>query len=255
MTQGKWECYFVCESGSSSSVNVTAIDTKAKCCHLKKFTCKGTLRQVFICPKRPPLLMTPYPPLHTVTFCPYTRDIFAETRTDNIYCLKIFTKLVTFVSDTFFGSGNFSREIRILAVWHMAGVVAAGNQDIPGKTRTYLGNQDIPVYVYAVYLFTPVRGGWGRVQPQRKVRGATVQKLGRKCRHDWLYLQYINYDKHLPQSPFTGKFFRWRHFALVSMLRLICKMPRSYSSCDPVHQCFYYIHKSVLGQEEWTELQ
>jgi hypothetical protein len=27
----------------------------------------------------------------------------------------------------------------------------------------------------------------------------------------------INSDKHLPQSPFTGHFFRWRHFALVSI--------------------------------------
>ncbi len=37
------------------------------------------------------------------------------------------------VSETFFGSGNLSKEIRILAVGHMTGVVAAGNQDIPGK--------------------------------------------------------------------------------------------------------------------------
>ncbi len=27
---------------------INYIDTKAKCCHLKKFTCKGTSRQVFI---------------------------------------------------------------------------------------------------------------------------------------------------------------------------------------------------------------
>ncbi len=27
---------------------INFIDTKAKCRHLKKFTCKGTLRQVFI---------------------------------------------------------------------------------------------------------------------------------------------------------------------------------------------------------------
>ncbi len=32
-----------------------------------------------------------------------------------------------------------------------------------------------------------------------------------------MYLQFINSDKHLPQSPFTGKFFRWRQFALVSI--------------------------------------
>ncbi len=37
-------------------------DTKAKFRHLK-FTCKGTLRQVFICLRTPPLLWTP---LHIV---------------------------------------------------------------------------------------------------------------------------------------------------------------------------------------------
>jgi hypothetical protein len=39
-------------------------------------------------------------------------------------------------------------------------------------------------------------------------------------------------DKHLPRSPFTGKFFRWRQFALMSILlgahklrarRTVCK--------------------------------
>jgi hypothetical protein len=28
---------------------INYIDTKAKCRHLKKLTCKGTLRQVFVC--------------------------------------------------------------------------------------------------------------------------------------------------------------------------------------------------------------
>ncbi len=41
---------------------VNYVDTKAKCRHLKKFTCEGTLRQVFIC-LRP---RTTYPPLHSV---------------------------------------------------------------------------------------------------------------------------------------------------------------------------------------------
>jgi hypothetical protein len=39
---------------------INYIDTKAKCSHLKKLTCKGTLRQVFICLSYIPL------PLHTV---------------------------------------------------------------------------------------------------------------------------------------------------------------------------------------------
>jgi hypothetical protein len=42
---------------------IRLIEGNAKCRHLKKLTCKGTLRQVFIC-LRP---RTPYPtPLHTV---------------------------------------------------------------------------------------------------------------------------------------------------------------------------------------------
>jgi hypothetical protein len=35
---------------------INYIDIKAKCCHLKKLTCKGTLRQLFICLRPPPLL-------------------------------------------------------------------------------------------------------------------------------------------------------------------------------------------------------
>ncbi len=44
-------------------------------------------------------------------------------------------------------------------------------------------------------------------------------------------------DKHLPQSPFTAKFFRWRHLALASILLI--------SSCSKVktswqHSCCWY---------------
>jgi hypothetical protein len=36
------------------SLLIEYIDTKAKCRHLKRLTCKGTLRQVFICLRPPP---------------------------------------------------------------------------------------------------------------------------------------------------------------------------------------------------------
>jgi hypothetical protein len=39
---------------------INYIDTRTQCRHLKKCTCKGTLRQVFIC-MRPPLLYHPPP--------------------------------------------------------------------------------------------------------------------------------------------------------------------------------------------------
>ncbi len=38
--------------------------------------------------------------------------------------------------------------------------------------------------------------------------------LGWKYQHDWLYLQSINSDKHLPQSLFAGKFFKMTTFLL-----------------------------------------
>ncbi len=58
------------------------------------------------------------------------------------------------------------------------------------------------VYVYTVYLFTQ---GRGRVKPERW-EGQQFSKLGRKYRHDWLYLQSINSDERLPQSSFTVNF-------------------------------------------------
>jgi hypothetical protein len=52
-------------------------DTKAKCRHLNKFTCKGTLQQVFICLRPPPLLpMTR--PVHTVYV--YTVHVYLFTQ-------------------------------------------------------------------------------------------------------------------------------------------------------------------------------
>jgi hypothetical protein len=60
-----------------------------------------------------------------------------------------------------------------------------------------------------MYLFTQGKGEGGDSWTREKIRGATVYstKLGRKYQHDWLCLQSINSDKHLSQSPFTGKFF------------------------------------------------
>ncbi len=39
------------------------------------------------------------------------------------------------------------------------------------------------------------------------MEGQQFTKLSQKYQHDWLHLQYTNSDKHLPQSPFTDKFF------------------------------------------------
>ncbi len=61
------------------------------------------------------------------------------------------------------------------------------------------------VYVYTVYLFTQGRGVEMN-QTREKLEGQQFTKLGRKYQPDWLYLQSINSDKHLPQSPFTDQY-------------------------------------------------
>ncbi len=58
---------------------------------------------------------------------------------------------------------------------------------------------------HTVYVY--IYGKGGRVEPEKRLEGQQFTKLGRKYQHDWQYLQYINSKKHLPQSPFTGKFF------------------------------------------------
>ncbi len=52
----------------------------AKCRHLKKLTCKGTLLQVFIC-QRPRTLFPP-PPTHTHTVYVYTVYLFTQVGED-----------------------------------------------------------------------------------------------------------------------------------------------------------------------------
>jgi hypothetical protein len=105
------------------------IEGNAKCRHQKKFPCKGTLRQVFICLRpRTPYIYTSIPlPLHTVR-------------------------------------------------------------------------------VYSI-LFTQGRGKEGEVEPERRFQRQQFTQLGPKYQHDWLYLQSVNSDKHLSQSPSTGQIF------------------------------------------------
>jgi hypothetical protein len=69
----------------------------------------------------------------------------------------------------------------------------------------------IPITPYTLYMCTVYRtyshseGGRGESWPkERRGDGQQFTKLGRKSQHDWLYLQSINSDKQLPQSPFTS---------------------------------------------------
>jgi hypothetical protein len=78
-------------------------------------------------------------------------------------------------------------------------------------------NTPPPNHTMSVLYCTVIwhREGGERVGEVNRERSRS--KLGRKYKHDWLYLQSIISNKHLPQSPFTVNLFRWRHLVLVSL--------------------------------------
>jgi hypothetical protein len=56
---GNTKQYFCPFSNRGDTVNhrkIRLIESNAKCCHLKELSCKGTLLEVFICLRPPPLL-------------------------------------------------------------------------------------------------------------------------------------------------------------------------------------------------------
>jgi hypothetical protein len=63
---------------------INFIDTKAKCCHLKKFTCKGTLRQVYLS-EAPSLL----------GFCLGYSNNFVGSESGHILNVKLLQNLVS----------------------------------------------------------------------------------------------------------------------------------------------------------------
>ncbi len=69
------------------------------------------------------------------------------------------------------------------------------------------------VYTCIQYNYSHREEGRGESWTREKVRGATVHKAGSTI-PTWLT---ESPEKHLPQILFTGQFFRWRHFALVSI--------------------------------------
>ncbi len=64
---------------------INYIDTKAKCRHIKKLTCKGTLRQVFICLRPPPLL----------GFCLGRFSNFVDSESGQIKSVKLLQNMVS----------------------------------------------------------------------------------------------------------------------------------------------------------------
>jgi hypothetical protein len=69
-----------------------------------------------------------------------------------------------------------------------------------------------PLNTVYVCTYTYSHREWGRVEPERWGEGQQFTKLGRKYQHDQLYLQSINSDKHLPQSPISGQFIQMTTF-------------------------------------------
>ncbi len=63
-----------------------------------------------------------------------------------------------------------------------------------------------PLHTVYILIHTGKEGG-GRVEPERRLEEQQFKRLGRKYQHDWMYLQFVNSDKHLPQSPITGQVF------------------------------------------------
>ncbi len=126
---------------------IRLIECKSKCRHLKKFTCKGTLRQVFIWLRpRTPIPSTPY-------------SLY------NVYRILI----------------------------HTGG------------------------------------GGGGEVELERMEEGQQFTKLGWKYQHDRLYLPRLckTLINTCRKFSLQVNFFRWRHFALVSIYLI---SPCEYSS-------------------------
>jgi hypothetical protein len=64
---------------------INYLDTKTKCRHLKKFTCKGTLQQVFICLGPPPL----------PGFCLGWSSNFVRSESGQIQSVKLFQNMVS----------------------------------------------------------------------------------------------------------------------------------------------------------------
>jgi len=71
------------------------------------------------------------------------------------------------------------------------------------------------IRVYNILIHTG-KEGVGRVFNQREGLRCNSSQSWVENSNMTECIQSINSDKHLPEYPFTGQFFRWRHFALVS---------------------------------------
>ncbi len=80
--------------------------------------------------------------------------------------------------------------------------------DFAAGVNLYEAHDPVHTVCILYHIFTQ-RRGWrgGESWTREKIRAQQFTKLGRKYQHDWLYLQSMNSDKNLQQSPFTGQYF------------------------------------------------
>ncbi len=73
------------------------------------------------------------------------------------------------------------------------------------------------------------RGNSGEYRSQSWLENTNMTE----CKQEIGYLKSNNSDKHLPQSPFTGKFFYMTHFALTSMILIVLRSYHKHSKVLP----------------------
>jgi hypothetical protein len=151
---------------------------------------RGTDPQIRIRTKKSQIHNTAYNYFYTCK-CEIEICILVWTMKSPYFSLKIRLLITDFLSDPVLDLDFFQIGIRIRNVYF-----GSGSDPDPSKS-----------FGATLQIFSLSWLVWTR----EKVKGITVHKAGSKYQHDRLYLQPINSDKHLPQSPFTGKFFRWRH--------------------------------------------
>jgi hypothetical protein len=158
---------------------IRLIEGNAKCRHLKKLTCKRTCGRS----------LSVWGPAHTPP--PLTHTCI------RVYSVRICRPFKEFRNR--FPAGRAGMTILLSdrpARQHRLA------ESIP--RYRFLGSINDYKYVLTTLIHT---WKWGWVEPKRRLEGQQFIKLGRIYQHDWLYLQSINSDKHLLQSPFPSQFF------------------------------------------------
>ncbi len=97
----------------------------------------------------------------------------------------------------------------------------------------------------------------GRVQITSWVENTNMTEYTQEV----VFLQSINSDKHLPLSPFTGQFFRWRHLALTSMSLIFLRvLPTKVLSLAKSLTIIHLLWKKTIlkknkRSQRWSRLQ